>query len=444
MIYYVNGPVRAGTNIVSSLGNGTSINVTWYQALTNIKNYKIAYNIYYSVIKDEVFNEDIKFVSIDNSLQANIIDLVPGQDYFFAVRPVEYDPHVFDLTLLPIAYDNLRIYPTSLLRQNITSTDLIIPLLDVTDFPPIDVIRVGIELMQYQAVDRVNNNLILTGGIAPEASHFMVQPGGNFYLPFAGNVGIGNPANLLLTSSNAIAETWSIKCIFVQRDNLNIPIPNTAKFEAIGSVSGVERDIYSNPLIWVANGFVVSGNILSFSIIEGAIPFREGDGFTVQVIGETPGTNGGRGYNNTPISEHTTSGFDGRNTWNPIVPLFTLGESSEWDRIFACQSRFEYPNYQATLVDGYHQVTKDLLSTDLSAADADNVTFPMYDYAGYHRIDPVQLLNGTCVGSYIMGEAGCIDGYGNYNIYRGISLQDRNTQRQDVLLSVTGKPAVLI
>jgi hypothetical protein len=87
---------------------------------------------------------------------------------------------------------------------------------------------------------------------------------------------------------------------------------------------------------------------------------------------------------------------------------------------------------------------KDLLSTDLSAADAANVTFPMYDFAGYHRTDPVQLLNGTCVGSYIGGEQGCIDGYGNYSILRGMSLQDQNTQRQDVLLSVTGRDAVLI
>jgi hypothetical protein len=48
------------------------------------------------------------------------------------------------------------------------------------------------------------------------------------------------------------------------------------------------------------------------------------------------------------------------------------------------------------------------------------------------------------VGSYIGGEMGCIDGYGNVNILRGFSLQDRNTQLQDVLLSVTGRPAVLI
>jgi hypothetical protein len=96
------------------------------------------------------------------------------------------------------------------------------------------------------------------------------------------------------------------------------------------------------------------------------------------------------------------------------------------------------------VLEGYHQVAQDYLSTNDTAADAANVTFPEYDYAGYHRTDPVQLLNGTCVGSYIGGQMGCIDGYGNYSIYRGLSLENQNTQRQDVLLSVTGQPACLI
>jgi hypothetical protein len=68
----------------------------------------------------------------------------------------------------------------------------------------------------------------------------------------------------------------------------------------------------------------------------------------------------------------------------------------------------------------------------------------MYDYSGWHRTDPVLLMNGTCVGSYIGGQMGCIDGYGNYNILRGFSLQDINNQRQEQLLSVDGRDAILI
>jgi hypothetical protein len=443
MIFYPD-PIRAGTDRVGSLGDGYTIAVSWFQALSTVKDYKIAYNIYYSTIKENVYSEGIKFVSIDGSLCANIIELTPGQLYYISIRPVEYDPTIFDLSLLPIAYDNLRYYPTSLLRQNITATDLIIPLIDVSNFPYIGIIQIGVELIQYIAVDQVNDNLVLVGGIDPVATHFVIQPGGNYYLPLPNNVGVGNPVGLTVVNPLALSETWTLKCIFVQMDGYGNPILNTAQFMAIGSISGVQRDQYTNTVIWTANGPTVTGPILSFSIYEGTTSFVPGDGFTAQVIGLTPGTTGGRGYDNTIPREHTTSGFDGYHHWNPLVSVITLTESREWDRIFQCQNRFEYPNFPFTMVDGYRQVTSDLLSTDLTAADAANVLFPMYDYAGWHRTDPVLLMNGTCVGSYIGGQLGCIDGYGNYNILRGFSLQDQNTQRQDVLLSVTGRPACLI
>lgn len=444
MIFYGNPSINEGTNALHSLGDGYTINVSWYQAYTSIPGYQIAYNIYYSTIKDQVFVEGIKFVSIDGSLNVNITDLVPGQEYFFAIRPVEYDPTIFNLNLLPVAYSNLRVYPSSLLSQDIGPTDLIIPLVDVSDFPPTGVVQVGIELIQYLAVDQVNNNLLVSGGLAPIPAHFVVQQGGNLYVAGTNNVGTGTLNNLSIVSgANAPSETWTIRCVGVQTNNLGQPVPGTAKFQAIGSVSGVQRDSSANVLLWTANGPTVSGTILSFSITETAT-FAVGDYFTAQVVGVTPGAAGGRGYNNTPISLHDTDGYDGTNYWNPAVMLFTLGESSLWDRIYACQCRFEYPNFAFTMVDGYKQVLKDILSTDLSAADAANVTFPEYDYSGWHRTDPVQLMNGTCVGSYIGGEMGCIDGYGNYNMYRGFSLQDQNTQRQDMLLSMDGRVAVLI
>ena len=316
MVQYAS-PINVGLNKVASLGDGSSINISWFQAYPDGYTNSIAYHIYYSTSRDTIFSDGVKFISIDGSLAANIINLTPGQEYFFSVRPVEYNPSIYNLTALPIVNDNLRVYPTSVLSNDISATDLIIPLLDVTDFPSTGVIQIGIELIKYLAVDTINNNLILT-------------------------------------------------------------------------------------------------NISQ------------------------------RGFANTPDTEHTVSGFDGYNTWSPTVSIFTLGEDRRWDRIFSCQSRFEYPNFAATTKDGYRQTIVDLLSTDLSASDAINEDFPEYDFSGYHRTDPVLLLNGTCVGSYIGGEQGCIDQYGNYNRYRGFNLQDVNTQRQDVLLSVTGVPACLI
>lgn len=442
MAYYPN-PVNVGLDAVQSFGEGHTINVRWFQALPRTTTNKIAYNIYYATVKTNVFAEGRKFVSIDDALEANITDLTPGQEYFFSVRPIEYDPTLYDFSVLPIAHDNLRYYPQSLLRQDISATDLSIPLLDVDGFPNAGVIKVGVELILYTAVDTLNKNLIVAGGAASQNAKLVDQGGGNYYLPASTNIGAGTIDSLILMNNNAPTETWTIRCIWVQRDGSNNPIAGTAKFIAIGSISGDVLDGYGEPFVWTANSQIVSNGILSFSITETSPVFREGDSFIVKVAGAIEGSTG-RGFDSSKISLHTVSGFDGYYYWDPTVVLWTDEEDEIFDRIYACQSRFEYPNYPFNLIDGYHQVPKDLLSSDLEAADTSNVDFPMFDFSGYHRTDPVQLLNGTCVGSYIGGEQGCIDGYGNFNVIRGLSLEDQNTQREDTLLSVTGRPAVLL
>ena len=105
------------------------------------------------------------------------------------------------------------------------------------------------------------------------------------------NVGQGALHNLSLTDVDAPTETWTIKCISVQRNGSNQPIGGTARFVAFGSVSGNVLDANGNPIVWVANDTTSTNSILTFSISENQsnnLPvsaFREGDLFTVQVLG---------------------------------------------------------------------------------------------------------------------------------------------------------------
>ena len=87
MPYYLH-PVVVGTKSFISLGDGYTINIAWYEAFPDNSANKIAYHIYYSTDRDLVFSEGVKYVSIDGSLEANIVDLKPGQEYFGAVRPL--------------------------------------------------------------------------------------------------------------------------------------------------------------------------------------------------------------------------------------------------------------------------------------------------------------------------------------------------------------------
>lgn len=127
-----------------------------------------------------------------------------------------------------------------------------------------------------------------TGRILLQSAHLQDQ-GGTFYTPLSTNVGLGTLGTLTLVDQNSPPETWTIRCVSVQRNALNQPIAGTAKFLAFGSISGAQLDANGNPIVWTANGQVVSNGVLSFSISETQVasvtvsPFREGDGFTVIV-----------------------------------------------------------------------------------------------------------------------------------------------------------------
>jgi hypothetical protein len=127
-----------------------------------------------------------------------------------------------------------------------------------------------------------------TGEILLQSAHLKDQ-GGTFYVPLSTNVGLGVLNSLSLVDNDAPPETWTIRCVSVQRNAMSQPIAGTASFLAYGSVSGPQVDANGNPIVWIANNNVVSNGILSFAIQETSVggvatsPFVPGDGFTVIV-----------------------------------------------------------------------------------------------------------------------------------------------------------------
>src|SRR5690606_9155713 len=129
---------------------------------------------------------------------------------------------------------------------------------------------------------------IATGQVEMQSSHLRDQ-GGSFYRTLTTNTGDGYVSNLTLVDENAPAETWTLRCVGVQRNNSNLPIDDTAKFVAFGSVSGAKVDSNGNPIVWVSNGNTVSNGVISLKIYEtksgssSVSPFVEGDAFVVIV-----------------------------------------------------------------------------------------------------------------------------------------------------------------
>jgi len=128
-----------------------------------------------------------------------------------------------------------------------------------------------------------------TGEIQLQAAH-LKDLGGNFYTLTAGSGADGYIQSLQLLDVNAPNETWTIRCSSVQRDGSGNPILGTAKFIAVGSVSGNLLDGYGQVITWQSNGAVNSNTVLSFAIFDRTISFREGDYFQVQVASQVLAT----------------------------------------------------------------------------------------------------------------------------------------------------------
>lgn len=139
-------------------------------------------------------------------------------------------------------------------------------------------------------------------------SAVIADQGGAFYVALSTNVGDGYISNLTLEDVNAPPETWTIRCVSVQRNVLNQPIAATAKFLAFGSVSGAKLDANGNPIIWVANDNIVSNGIISFSLAETQVmstvvsAFREGDAFTIIVHSGVLNKNDSLTINEIPVA----------------------------------------------------------------------------------------------------------------------------------------------
>ena len=453
MAYYLN-VFRDGLIIAKSAGDGYQIQLKWATAYPTITSNKIYYNIYMShtdhlpsaiapIFPEDFFLHTPTYASLNGQTSVDILDLQPGQMYHFGVRAAEYDPTNVNpgAILTPATFGNLYTYPESLLAADISATDTIIPLISTEFFPPDGgTVRIGGELILYNSVDALTNSLIVPGG-ANGGAVLVNQGGGNYYLPGSNNVGTGTINSLILVDGNDRTETWTIKCVEVLYNSLNQPIFGTARFSAIGTVSGGHPG--GQEFVWISDGVVVSNGILSFSITETS-QFHVGDYFTVQVLNLLPDASG-RGYNNTIANAHDIDGYDGYHYYNPYVIVWPITSEDQNTRVYECWNRFDVGHIPFTMTDGYRQKTVDILTTNLSVSDADNVGFPSYDFAGYHRTDPVMLLSGACVGSYVGGYQFCADGHSGVGMQlRGLNIQDMNNQRQEVLLSTTGESCVFV
>lgn len=311
-VYYPNS--QGGINLAVSRGDGSTIAVEWDRAYPSTSDFSLMYNIYFSSVLEDVFTEGVKYVAQDDGyLNACILDLTPGDTYYFAVKASQFDTSWWNTALFPDGITDLKTLAEAMLLVDISDTDLSIPVSDIDMFPSFGIVQIGVELIRYSSKDV--------------------------------------PSNSLLVSE--------------------------------------------------------------------------------------------RGFFGTSISLHQTDGYDGTSFQDPLV-RFWKGFEDDNRKVFQETSTFTFPNLAFTALDGYATNT-DKLTIDEDASDDDLEEFPRYDFVGWHRTCPTDLVQGNCLDTYMGGEQFCADGYlGVGRQTRGVPLNEQAARREEVLLSTTGELVVFV
>ena len=150
-----------GVKSITNLGDGYSVSLSWNKYYQTPISWTLVYNLYWSSVQGDVFKEGVKFVLPSTQLHTIIKGgFKRGDVYYFGVRAAAHEPGTLLFDQLP-EVDGMRMYPETVLTQNISATDTIIPVMDASLFPPTGLVLIGSEIISYSAIDLVDNNLIL-------------------------------------------------------------------------------------------------------------------------------------------------------------------------------------------------------------------------------------------------------------------------------------------
>jgi len=154
---------KFGLQDVNSVGDGYSITLRWFTAYPKGLNNDIAYAIYWDTNQDNVLDTYPKYISIDSKTEYTFTDFIPGQLYFFNIRPIEYNSLTSNLNTLIDIGNGLRVLPCTLLREDIDGYQTVIPLEDIDNFPSSGVVQIGYELIEYDSITGNDLNASLRG-----------------------------------------------------------------------------------------------------------------------------------------------------------------------------------------------------------------------------------------------------------------------------------------
>lgn len=136
-----------GLRVVEDVGNGMGLKLTWGQATPNNVSNIIHYNIYYSDTRFGVFDNWPQAITRDKQA---VINVDPGNLYYFAVRATEFDIEEFDIEDLDQISNNVYQYPnTVILQEDIDAYGATVEVGSTQGYPNKGFLLIDTEILQY-------------------------------------------------------------------------------------------------------------------------------------------------------------------------------------------------------------------------------------------------------------------------------------------------------
>jgi hypothetical protein len=124
---------RIGLRLVEDVGNGMGLRLSWYVASPEGVGNQVHYNVYYSDTRFNVFTEGPKAITTATQV---VINIPPGNQYYFAVRATEFDPDIFGIESMDQIGVNLYLYPQELeLLEDIDAYGATVKVTDTSGYP---------------------------------------------------------------------------------------------------------------------------------------------------------------------------------------------------------------------------------------------------------------------------------------------------------------------
>jgi hypothetical protein len=144
-------PTDLGLSIAIDKGIGTEVELKWNIATPYNDNNIVLYNIYFSTIRDDVF-EHLEFLAENNDIFIGGIS--PGDTNYFSVRATELNPLDFTTIGLLQAGQDMFFYPVTVIDGYAEIGDAFVPAQSIEGFPAFGIIHIGLELIKYDALQQ--------------------------------------------------------------------------------------------------------------------------------------------------------------------------------------------------------------------------------------------------------------------------------------------------